>query len=442
LATIFTDELHSVEEGMQVVGQMMLLDYGNPKYMEKGMETSLRMLNDITQINPAGHRHFRSRFYGATRMATEDPWQWSLNHSYHVLQTSYLLARYNGNPELIKMITELADALLAHRRDGKLYTEINFETDESRDDTGNINKPWSLFYAAYYLTGDEKYLEPVPPRDLNKREFNKEKLAGSYRDEIINMGVREYINTEGSIWIDRVSPFNPKIQEDRLGGVALLRVNTLYPQHFVSWKFIAPAKYSSTAIFVPSANRGKIDIIAYNLDEKPVTAAMKLWDIKPGKWRVRQGIDTNDDQMIDSEATESLVDLERGGSINLRFAQRKYNIVSLELIEPSGKGYWELPDLGIVPDDVKTNGNQVIVRVHNIGAVKSKETVLEIRNSLGKTEASVTIPPIEAPIDLKPRWKDIIITVAAGTDLSSGSVLIDPDKKTDQITRNYKSVKW
>jgi hypothetical protein len=98
LATIFTDELHALEDGIQVVGQLLLLDYGNPVHMERGMETSLRMLKDITQVNSAGHRHFRSRYYGGTRIATEDPWQWSVNRSYHVLQTAYLIARYNGNP--------------------------------------------------------------------------------------------------------------------------------------------------------------------------------------------------------------------------------------------------------------------------------------------------------------------------------------------------------
>jgi hypothetical protein len=442
LVTIFVDELHALEDGLQVVGQLMLFDYGNPLHIERGMETASRMLNDITQVNFAGHRHFRSLYYGATRMATEDPWQWSLNHSYHVLQTSYLLARYNGNPEILKMITDMADALLAHRRDGKLYTEINFATDEPRDDTGNPGKPWSLFYAAYFLTGDKKYLDPVPPRDLNKRKFNEDNIARNYRDEITNLGIREYINTEGSIWIDRITAFSPGIQEDRLGGIALIRINTLYPQHFVSWRFNAPATYASAGIFVPDANQTKIDIIAYNLDEKNVNADMTVWDIKPGKWRLRQGIDNNNDLIIDGVAAESMVNLKQGESINLNFAARKYNLVSLELIEPSEKGLWDLPDPGIGTDDVNISGNRVTVRVHNIGAVASGETTLELRDAKGNIAASVRVPALEAPLDLKPRWKDIIISVTDGTDLSSGSVEIDPERKMDQITRRNDIVRW
>ncbi len=35
----------------------------------------------------------------------------------------------------------------------------------------------SLLIAAYKLTGDKKYLEPVPASYFIKREFNKEKIA-------------------------------------------------------------------------------------------------------------------------------------------------------------------------------------------------------------------------------------------------------------------------
>jgi hypothetical protein len=442
LATIFTDELHALEEGIQVVAQAMLLDYGNPVHIERGMETALRMLNEITQVNSEGHRHFRSRYYGATRIAVEDPWQWSVNHSYHVLQPSYLIARYNGNPQVLKMITELADGLLEHRRDGKLFTEINFSTDEDRDDTGSAGKPWSLFSAAYSLTENKKYLEPMPLQNANLKEFNKEMIVKRYREEITNLGIREYINTEGSIWIDRLSPFNPMIQEDRLGGIALTRTNVLYPRNSVSWKFNEPASWESVAIFLSKSSQTSIDIIAYNLDLKPVTADMTLWNVKSGRWRVRQGADTNEDRLIDSLATESVVDLERGESLNLVFAPRKYNIVSMELIEAAEKGYWELPDLGIGKDDVKISDNKVIVRVHSLGAVASPVTTLELKDAKGKLVATAPVPSLEAPLDLKPRWTDITLSLSEGTDLSSGTVQVDPERKIKQITRRNTIVKW
>ncbi|HEC44823.1 MAG TPA: hypothetical protein ENI20_18570 [Bacteroides sp.] len=444
LATIFTDELHALEDGIQVNAQLQLLDYGNPVHIERGMETALRMVEDITQINSAGHRHFRSRYYGATGIATEDPWQWSVNRSYHVLQSSYLLARYNRNPKVYQMIREIADGILDHRRDGYLYTEINFSTDKDRKDSGmgKGNKPWPLFYAAYHLTGDKKYLEPIPAKIPEMRVFNKDTLVNRYSKEIVNLGIREYIDTEGSIWIDRISRFNPVIQEDRLGGTALTRIRFVYPRHFVSWKFVAPANYESVAVFVSKASRSGLDIIAYNLELEPVTAEMCVWDINPGRWIVKQGLDTNDDQVIDSDMTEYVVNLERGESLNLIFAPRKYNIVSLEMIEPAEKGYWERCDLGIGPSDIRIDGNTVIVRVHSLGAAATPGTILELKDAQGTIVANAVVPALEAPLDLLPRWTDITMIIPDGTDLSKGSVQLDPKGKIMQITRRNTTVKW
>jgi hypothetical protein len=444
LATIFTDELHASEDGIEVLGQLQLLDYGSPLYLERGMETSQRLLEDITKINPAGHRHFRSRYFGGTRINTEDPWQWSVNRSYYILQPAFMLARYNGNPGLRKMISEIADGLLAHSRNGNLYTDINFSTDKDREDKGIASgeKPLTIFNAAYQLTGEKKFLEKIPARDPDIREFDRDRLTKQYVEEIKNLGVREYINTEGSVWIDRVSRYSSIIQEDRLGGTALTRLNVLYPQHFLSWKFNAPATYESAAIFLSRAQPDSIKIIAYNLDLKPVNTDMTVWDIKPGQWRVRQGLDTNDDQLIDSNSTDRIVDLERGELINLVFAPRKYNIVTLELIKPAEQGYWERPDLGIGPNDIKINGNSVKVRVHSLGSVATPVTTLELRDAKGKLVATAPVPPLEAPLDLKPRWTDIILIVPEGTDISSGSVKVDPEAKIKQITRRNTLVRW
>jgi hypothetical protein len=441
LATIFTDELHSLEDGMQVVGAMMLFDYASPKYYEKGMLTARRMLNEVTQVNSAGHRHFRSRFYGATRLATEDPWQWSVNHSYHVLQTSYLLARYNGNPDLVRMIRELADGLLAHMKNGRLPSDINFETDSARYNFTGQALPSSLFYAAWYLTGNLKYLGPLPGNNMNHRDFDNNKLSAYYKDEIRNLGIREFINTEGSIWIDRVTQFNPRIQEERLGGIAIQRINILFPQNLVSWKFMAPATFASAAIYVPDGDSTKITVIAYNLEKGRVRAEMTLWNIKPGKWHVRQGVDLNGDLITDRVSEESFTEIRQGESITANM-EPGYNIISLELVSGAAKSNRQLPDLGISSDDINISGKTIHVRVHNTGALTSQVTSLVISDSNGKTVASTDIPSIEAPLDLRPRWKDISVTLEGDADLSHGMVRIDPMEKNEQITSRNKAVRW
>lgn len=443
LATIFTDELHSLEDGIQVVGQLQLLDYGNPLFMERGMETTLRMFNDVTQINPAGHRHFRSRYYGGTRIATEDPWQWSVNRSYHVLQSSYLVARYNGNPIARQMIAELADGLLAHRHDGNLSTEINFPTDADKEETGmgSSDKPWSLLVAAYKMTGDKKYLEPLPKKNPGSGDFNQKLITDRYKDEITNQAIYEYINTEGSTWTDRITPFNQGIQEDRLGGPALIRTKILYPQHFVSWKFNSPARFDDVAIFLPAPSDTALKIIAYNISLKPAGTVMTVWDVRPGKWRIRQGIDTNNDQKIDGNETSKTMNLEPGEEIPLTFASRKNHIVVLELLEPSKRNYSELPDLAIGPEDVRISAKAVTVRVHNLGNVATPATTLELRDAKGTLVATAKVPQLEAPLDLLPRWVEITLPIIQGTNLTNGSLKLDPEERITEITRRNSKLK-
>src|SRR4030042_5770702 len=108
LNAIQTDELHCYEEGIQVLGQCLLLDYGNPRHMERAMETS-RALIGVTGINQAGHRHFISSYFSGTKIWREDPWQSSKPRSYLILHPAYMLARYNGNPQVTTFIVEMAD---------------------------------------------------------------------------------------------------------------------------------------------------------------------------------------------------------------------------------------------------------------------------------------------------------------------------------------------
>jgi hypothetical protein len=49
---------------------------------------------------------------------------------------------------------------------------------------------------------------------------------------------------------------------------------------------------------------------------------------------------------------------------------------------------------------------------------------------------------MEAPLDLNPNWVDIKLAVPPGTDLSSGSIQVDPEKKITQITRINTTVTW
>ena len=442
LATICTDQLHSYEEGIEAVGQLMLLEYGDPLYMSRGMEIAKQVLERVTQIAPDGHRHFRSRLFSGTSMSTEDPWQWSDHYSYNLLHTPYLIARYNGNPSLRQMIIELADGLLEHRdEEGKCYTEVHFSTGETRGQPG-LRGAWQVLLAAGDFTGDQKYLLPIKEQIPGPRTFNPEELVAHYSERIRDLAVLEYLNTKGSIWIDRISANTNDLQTDRLGGVALARISHIYPQHFVSWHIKAPADHESLALYVCSAGPTHISILGFNLEQETVRAGMALWDVKPGQWRVVTGIDTNDDRQIDRERNEELIYLERGSELDLSLAPRKKTLIQLELEAPAITVCEERPDLAICQAGIEIEGNEVTVRVYSQGAAGTPETTLELKDAKGKIVATAPVPAMEAPLNLDENWKDISMSVPPGTDLSRGSLQIDPEKKITQITTLNSQITW
>lgn len=441
LSTITADLLHVYEEGIEMVGQMMLMDYGNPLYMSRGMEIAKRVLEDATEIAPDGHRHFRSQHYGGTSMSVEDPWQWSGHYSHNVLHTPFLIARYNGHPTLRKMIIEIADGLLAHRdKEGAFYTEIHFSTGEVRGSPGLISN-WQVLMAAYDLTGQKKYLEPIGERLSGGQEFDPEKIVERYQEKITELAVREYIHTEGSIWIDRISANNNDLQTDRLGGVALARIRNIYHQHHVSWNIRAPASYQSLGVFVTSADAKKIEILAYNMEKEGVDAGLSLWDIKPGQWLIRQGTDDNMDGQMDVEASERSLYLEKGSELELGFAPGKNTILRLELQEPAQTDYSERPDLAICASGISIEETRVKVRVYSQGSTGSPETLLALMDASGKRISTSLVPPLDPPLDLVPKWVDVFLEVPEGTDLNEKTVVVDPDHKITQITRLNSSVR-
>ena len=476
MITIATDELHTYEDGLQVTPQDMNLSYGMPLAVERLME-SAKAYERITGINSAGHRHFRSNFYSATFMAEEGVWEYQFPLSYCILHAGMSLVEFNGNPRAKKLLLEIADGLLAHRKeDGSIPSEIHFPTDKAK---GRSSGPaMQLFWAAYRWTGDERYLLPFEDRGsgsmssinnnmmdiLGKRDSwgeriatstsphsgnsfnrhlawmlsgNKQYLENLYADEIAFASQRMYLNTEGHWWIDRVRVSSTSLQRARLGGVAAWR-SSFYPGHVVSWKFGAPADGEDVAILIPKASLDEFTVLAYNTKRDNVEAEMIAWDITPGTWEAVIGTDRNGDDIPDGATETRTVTFERTKSMELTLKPGTATVVHMKLLRGSTP-YWDRPDLGISGGDVTVNGNSVSIAVHSLGSVDTPESVIAVVNQKGDVVAESAIPSLKAPVDLLPKTVDVRITVPSGTDLDSCLIVLDPENKIEEITKlnNY-----
>jgi hypothetical protein len=80
--------------------------------------------------------------------------------------------------------------------------------------------------------------------------------------------------------------------------------------------------------------------------------------------------------------------------------------------------------------------------VYSLGAINSPATTLVLKDSRGKIVAKAAVPSLKAPVELLPEWTEVKLAVPAGTNLASGSLHLDPEKSTVQITRLNDDVKW
>ena len=184
LATHQYDELHSYEDGINVLGQSMQLDYGSPKQLERAMETA-RRLEWLTGYNTAGQRQIRSSTSAAQRWPREASGAGPKIAPTWSSIPRLLLVYFNGTPSTRKMVEEIADGFLAHRRpdaNGKMtmHFTVNFHTNE--DLPSRAMTPWFILWAAYKWTGDKKYIEPFSDNGADSlRTINADAL------DILNM---------------------------------------------------------------------------------------------------------------------------------------------------------------------------------------------------------------------------------------------------------------
>jgi hypothetical protein len=464
LPSIQCDELHSAEEGLIALGQALTLDFANPKLLERAMETA-RSLWWLTGVNRVGHRHFRSSYYSGSNMAVEWPWGLQRGYSPLAITPASYVVRFNGNEKLKKLWLELADGLLAHREeDGYAHAYIRFEDDADLEFPTKFPRArgiYMLLYPAYRFSGDKKYFDGIPKAEHYEDDnmfakghmekffyttlsdvplTDKETAAEIYEKLNFVAGLREYYNTLGYPWIDRVYFSVDRIQYDRLGGVSHKRGSCVYPMNRIRWEFQNRGDDEKVAILSPCATDNLIKLVVYNLSEETVQGDIIGFEVKPGTWRLSYGVDTTGKDIADKEIVTREEQFKRSTRLPVSFAPHAYTVLTLERIG-DGVDYWSRPDLGIGKDDIRFYPHGMNVRVHSLGAADTPETVIVLKNAAGVVLKRRDIPAIEAPRDLWPRYWDIIFNLHGIESLDGCYLEIDPEKQLCEITRENNIVR-
>jgi hypothetical protein len=476
LSTIVTDELHAYEEGINSNSEAMYLDYGDPLAVER-LFTTVKALPRIIDKNPAGHVHFNTNWYSGKISYREGPWEWQKPYSFGVVHPAILIGDYNGDPTAKATVTGVADGYLAHvKPDGSYPNEINWRTDAERGGTvlqgSGSGGPFQVFWSAWKLTGDDKYLKPIQWRiskngvkslqDINENALaalkldtankdailktaakggtleryaawtltgDKTYLETLYADEIQWAAQHMYMHTEGHWWSDRVEIPSDILQRSRLGGIANKRAQ-MTPGHTVSWRFENGAKGEDVAVLVKGAGKA-FKVVAYNLTDKPVVATMTGWGVAPGQWNLTQGLDANNDDAIDGAGESRSVAFERTKSVTLTLAPRQTTVVDMALTTP-GDDPSKRADLGVGRGDVTVKGAGVTAKVHSLGARDAAASKLELVDASGKVLASAPVPALKAPTDLLPKVASVRLKIPGGVKATGLRVRLVTDQP--QIT--------
>ena len=470
LSTIELDELHSYEDGINSNSEAMYLNWGDPKVVERLM-TTVKAYDRIIQPNAEGHLHFVTSWFSGTKIYREGPWEWSKYYSYLLTHPGVLMGQYNADPTARRVVTGLADGILAHGKqsaDGAwtFPDEINWRTDATRGTLPANSAPMQLFWAAYRWTGDKKYLTPILASvdksgikaisDLNENLLDAldkrgswgadavKKAAGGkaddlelylawqtsgdkryletlYGKEMQSAAQRMYMMTEGHWWSDRVEIPSEYLQRSRLGGIALKR-NFIYPGHTVSWRFAEPEGAEQVAILVPGATQSHFKVIAFNTADHPIKAAMSTWNVTAGQWRMTSGIDTTGADKADKDVQSRQLQLERSSPVEVSFAPHQTTVMEFDLQTPAVSAPERRPDLGVGQDDVSLKGRELTVTVHSLGAVDAPAGILQVVDAAGKVAASAPTPPLKAPLDLTPKTARVRLNLPAAFE-RKGAVL-------------------
>ena len=483
LSTIETDELHAYEEGINADSAMLYLNWGDPLTVERLMATVKAFGERIILPNPQGHLLFSSNWYGGNKVYREPNWQWQKPYSFPALHPAFLLGDFNADPTGRKLVTGLADSYLAHAYtddDGKwtLPNEIHWETGKTRG--GELVKgsgggdTMHLFWSAWRWTGDERYLRALDYRadrsgpaslgnlgenvigvlgrqhdwgqalveaaDKGSTGFpslvawqqtgDKKYLEALHAEGIQAKAQREYMNTEGHWWSDRVEAPSEFLQRARLGGIALKR-NQSWPGHTVSWRFDDDGA-EQVAILLPDPRRERFKVVGFNTSHTPQAASMTGWNIAPGTWRMTTGIDREGDDRIDGKPAVREFSLEKGASVDLVFPPMQTLVMEFELIKP-GSPVETRADLGIGRGDVRVAGDAVEVTVHSLGHVGTGGGHAVLEDARGRELARVAIPPMDAPTDLRPRTTVVSLPLA-GRNVDDLSVRVALDDDAQEVT--------
>ena len=484
-----TDTLHAYEEGINAQPHLAQLHYGDPVYLERLMETTRTVRDELTYPLPGGRRFFKACWYGATHIDTEFERGTDILSNALLLHPALYLAYYSRNEGALRLLSEWAgtwcelqtQAWREHGVDGPFPIRAKYPTGEIVGTTDRTISGYgylSVCLGLYGITGEEKYstpartwtergtfsqrgladwlaLDPEPYRQkvleiadavdwapLNPAMGDDSRCAYSYLAWLCS-GERRYVqaalknswqritvlfpmHTWAEQSADRVAVSKTLVDRLYLGGTPGYR-NKLWPTHTVSWQGFS----EEFAAWVLVTRADSLRVWVLNFEDKTQSGELRVWGLEPGRYQVRIGADANEDGVLDGRATMNQMPLARNVPIALTLPSKQLTLVDV-VRRAAGTPLWPRPDVAVTTTDMSFDAERMELRflVHNVGSASARDIQVTVLID-GKPAATHRIPELAAPNDLIPKLAALNQEVPAGA--RRVEVVLDADERIDEL---------
>ncbi len=476
------DVEHSSEPSADALPGMLLLRHGDPLWVERNMESCHTIKNYFMGIDDHGYPRFKSSSIGALKYA--DPERAGADSGYHGRPMKHFLwAAWQGNDHAKDWLVGWADGwreMTMREIDGKIagfpplslwYPTSSITApyegatwyEKRRNPWARIDMTQDLFLAAYWLTRDDKFLEPFHLAmqlasqgpylrgsfEEGSREWQLDKMShipnnpgteqtkvGLYRwltgdtayDEYtwhsapttlrfhMNSDLDGYARSfQGAAASSRYNldmMTTEVMAMDRAGVPAALAIFGAYTGAISGMRDLATPTFAVTydtpttdfAALVQHASEKRLRLWLYNFDDEPMPIGLKLWRLTPGEYILEQG-----ERLVGKNRTllrygwkqpEVVEVIHPGFGPTIEVPPSKVYAVDLRLKSEIDIPD-QAPDLAVMPRDVAIDGGTAHVTVHNIGNGDAGEfSVAVTAVDSGRTLGSATLAGLAHPKDL------------------------------------------
>jgi hypothetical protein len=180
----------------------------------------------------------------------------------------------------------------------------------------------------------------------------------------------------------------------------------------------------------------------YPFTEEPHEMQIRTWRCN-GTFDVTLAHDRNDDGQAEEVFWKQRLELDRGASISFKLPPKQASILAVTTVEVV-RADFDKADPAISLNTVElVYGDHLVVKVYNNGRKPVDDVLVRVRD--GRSGAIVIngekhTGRIEAPVDLKPRFKTVEFKNINCNTWGRILIEVDPDKKIDDMNRHNNRV--